>query len=114
LTANLIFQLGDELANRDYLSTQERNALFRTGVLLKSKPQQIWQENLVLDNIETVLKQKGTYHKNFQGDKISQTVTFNSQATIPLYMQYGIQGYPLTAPAMQMETIQVERNYYNL
>ncbi len=114
LTANLIFQLGDELAHRDYLSTQERNALFRTGVLLKSKPQQAWQGNLVLDTIETVLKQKGTYHKNFQGDKIPQTVSFNSQATVPLYLQYGIQAYPRTAPAMQMETIQVARNYYNL
>jgi uncharacterized protein YfaS (alpha-2-macroglobulin family) len=114
LTANLIFQLGDELAGRNYLSTQERNALFRTGVLLKSKPQQAWQGNLVLDEIMIGLKQKGTYHKNFQGDKIPQTVIFNSQATTPLYMQYGIQAYPRTAPAMQMKTIHIERNYYNL
>ncbi|MDQ7090351.1 MAG: alpha-2-macroglobulin [Methylococcales bacterium] len=114
LVAGLIFQLGDELAHRDYLSTQERNALFRTGVLLKSKPQQAWQGNLVLDASETILKQKGTYHKNFQGDKIPQTVTFNSQATLPLYMRYGVQAYPRTAPAMQMDTIQVERNYYTL
>ncbi len=114
LTAHLIFQLGDELAGRDYLSTQEKNALFRTGVVLKSKPQQAWQGNLILNDIERVLKQKGTYYKSFQGDNIPQTVTFNSQATVPLYMQYGIQAYPRTAPAMQMKTIQIARNYYNL
>ncbi len=114
LAANLIFQLGDELANRDYLSTQERNALFRTGVLLKNKPQQGWQGHLSLDERVMGLKQKGTYHKNFQGDNLPQTITFTAESIAPLYMHYGIQAYPRTAPPMQMDTIQVERNYYNL
>lgn len=113
-SADLIFQLDDELGQRDYLSTQERNALFRTGVLLKSKPQQAWQGDLVLNQTTSLLKQKGSYYQTFQADEIPQKVSFSSQAKIPLYMYYRIQAYPLNAPAMQMQTIQVERHYYNL
>ncbi|MCK4494646.1 MAG: alpha-2-macroglobulin family protein [Methylococcales bacterium] len=114
LTANLIFQLGDELAHRDYLSTQEKNALFRTGVLLKNKPQQAWQGELILNQTVRKLAQKGRYNEQFKGADIPQSVNFISSAEIPLYLQYGVQAYSRTAPRMQMDTIQIERNYYNL
>jgi uncharacterized protein YfaS (alpha-2-macroglobulin family) len=113
-TADLMLQLSDELAQRDYLSTQERNALFKTGVLLNQQPQQSWQGHLILNQVADQLTQQGSYNQSFQGHNIPKTLRFNSQTNKPLYLHYGIQAYSRQPPAMQMDTLQIERNYYNL
>ncbi|NOQ77361.1 MAG: alpha-2-macroglobulin family protein, partial [Methylococcaceae bacterium] len=64
-TKNLIFELADELNNRQYLSTQERNALFRTGIQLKDNQNTEWQGDLILNNAVTKLQQKGHYQAQF-------------------------------------------------
>ncbi|MCK4494595.1 MAG: hypothetical protein KAU26_11095, partial [Methylococcales bacterium] len=112
----LIFDLGDKLGNRDYLSTQERNALFRTGVLLHAKPQMTWQGQLTLGNNDAgqSIKQKGMYRKNFQSTTIPSTIHFSSQTNNPLYLYYQLQAYPTESPATKMDLMQIERSYYNL
>ncbi|MCK5898911.1 MAG: hypothetical protein KAG06_07555, partial [Methylococcales bacterium] len=114
--SGLIFSLSDKLGNRDYLSTQERNALFRTGVLLQGKPQATWQGQLIVGDNEVgePIKQTGTYRKNFQSDTIPTTIHFSSQTNAPLYMRYQRQAYPTESPATQMDLMQIERSYYNL
>lgn len=113
-TGGLVFQLADELATRDYLSTQERNALFRTGVLLKSQPRTQWQGELALNTAATKLAQAGHFSVGFNGNEIPSTLKFTSNSTVPLYLEYSIQGYPNKTPTMQMDLIHVERNYYNM
>ena len=113
-TKNLIFELADELNNRQYLSTQERNALFRTGIQLKNNQNTEWQADLVLNNTVTKLKQKGHYQAQFTNTKIPTTIQFNSKTKQPLYLQSTINAYPKSTPKMQMESIKVERNYYDL
>jgi uncharacterized protein YfaS (alpha-2-macroglobulin family) len=113
----LIFKLGDELGYRSYLSTQEQNALFRTGVLLQAKSQKSWQGKLVLGNnlvAENLIPKQGRYQRNFKQQSIPELINFSSEGNIPLYLQYEIQAYPKTSPPMKMEVIQIERNYYNL
>jgi len=113
-TKNLIFQLADELNNRQYLSTQERNALFRTGIQLKDNQKTEWQGDLILNKTRTKLQQKGTYQAQFINPEIPTDIQFNSKAKQPLYLQSTLSAYPKSAPKMQMESIQVERNYYDL
>jgi uncharacterized protein YfaS (alpha-2-macroglobulin family) len=112
--SDLIFQLADELAGNEYLSTQERNALFRTGVLFKTRSQSAWQGELLLNKAATKLAQNNSYNVEFTATQIPADITFNSTTATPLYLAYSIQGYPNKAPAMQIDPIQVERNYYNL
>ena len=110
----LIFQLADELNNRQYISTQERNALFRAGMQLKTKENSEWQGDLILNNVATKLQQKQDFHHQFSGTEIPQTITFNSKTNLPLYLQSTLNAYPKSAPKMKMESIKVERNYYDL
>jgi hypothetical protein len=112
--SDLVFQLADELAANQYLTTQERNALFRAGVLLKSQPQTAWQGDLMLGSTGGKISQVGGYSGSFNADSIPSVVKFTSHTTAPLYLEYSVQGYPNKAPAMQMDVITVERNYYNL
>lgn len=110
----LIYQLADELNNRQYLSTQERNALFRAGIQLKSKEKTEWQGQLILNKTAIKLQQKEPYRSQFTGSAIPETIQFSSESEQAVYMQFGINGYPETAPSMQMDNIQIERNYYDL
>lgn len=113
---NLIFQLADELNNRQYLSTQERNALFRAGMQLKSKADSEWQGDLILENTVIKLQQKDSYKAQFSGVDIPKNIQFSSsaQSAQPLYLQFGVSAYPDIAPKMQMDDIKIERNYYDL
>lgn len=112
--SDLVFQLADELAGTSYLNTQERNALFRAGMLLKNQPQTPWQGTLMLDSSVTKLAQTMSYTVNFSDFGMPSILTFNSDTALPLYLEYSVQGYPNKAPAMQMDVIHVERNYYNM
>jgi len=111
---NLVFQLADAIGNRDYLSTQERNALFRTGILLNNQPDKSWQGQLVFNETAQLLTETNNYSVNFSAEQIPQTLQFNSATPSPLYLEYSVQGYPTKAPAMDMSLIHLERNYYNL
>jgi len=77
-TKNLIFQLADELNNRQYLSTQERNALFRAGMLLKQQKNTEWQGELILDKTALKLKQKQNYIEQFSGSDIPKSIQFST------------------------------------
>ncbi len=111
---DLIFQLADQLTNRDYLSTQEQNALFKVGVLLKNQPDKTWQGQLVINKNASLITQTANYLANFIAEGIPQSVEFNSATPAPVYLDYSVQAYPNKAPPMQMDVIHVERNYYNL
>jgi len=111
---NLIFQLVDELNNRSYLSTQERNALFLTGLQLTSNENSEWQGNLILDHTQAKLQHKGSYGQMFTGLQTPRKIQFNSESKQALYLQFGINAYPKSAPKMQMHSIKIERNYYDL
>ena len=113
---NLIFQLADELTNRQYLSTQERNALFHAGLQLKNQKFTEWQGDLILNNTVSKLQQKETYSAQFTGVEIPSTIKFSANSGLkhPMYLQFGINAYPKSAPKMQMDKIKIERNYYDL
>lgn len=115
-TNELIFQLADELNNRQYLSTQERNALFRAGIQLKNQKNTEWQGQLILDSTSVKLKQKEHFKRTFIGSKIPKTIQFHSASATkaPTYLQFSTNAYPKIAPKMQMDDIKIEREYYDL
>ncbi len=112
----LIFQLAGEIHNRQYLSTQERNALFRTAIQLKTQEKKQWQGQLILEKTALKLQQKETYRAQYTGSNIPKTIQFNVDKNTkhPVYLQFALDGYPKSAPKMQMDNIVIERNYYDL
>jgi hypothetical protein len=109
----LVYRLADGLANRDYLSTQERNALFRAGLQLQGQTAQ-WQGDLLAGKAAIKLAQSSRFTTSFNGVEIPSSLKFSSSTAAPLYLEYTVQGYPNKVPAMQMGIIQLERVYYNL
>ena len=112
----LIYPLAAELSNRHYLSTQERNALFQASLALTSDDKTRWQGALILDNTTLKLHQTLPYKEQFWGDDMPRRIQFmlDPATQTPLYLQYSLSAYPTIAPKMQMDTIIMERNYYDL
>jgi uncharacterized protein YfaS (alpha-2-macroglobulin family) len=115
-TKTLIYQLADELNNRQYLSTQERNALFRAGIQIKNLNNNEWQGQLIVNNTTIKLKQKDTYSSLFIGSENPKNIQYSSPSFSkqPTYLQFITNAYPKTAPKMIMDTIKIERQYYDL
>jgi len=110
----LVFKLADELNNRNYLSTQERLALFRAAQVLVSQQQTTWQGQLLLDGSTVNLAQRNNYQNSFENSRIPQQIVLQSEYDKPLYIQAALQGYPKQAPVMRMNAIHVERQYFTL
>ncbi|BCG63706.1 MAG: hypothetical protein methR_P1434 [Methyloprofundus sp.] len=110
----LIFQLADKLGVRQYLSTQERNALFMTAIQLSTDAQSAWSAQLILTKVKQSLKQTERYQAVFKGKDIPSKVSVQSTYTQPLYLQLQLKGYLRKAPAKAMGIFTLQRDYYSL
>ncbi|MEY4768259.1 MAG: hypothetical protein RL637_898 [Pseudomonadota bacterium] len=110
----LIFQLADELAQHQYLSTQEQNALFHASLKLNQANSTLWQGQLIWNQTALTLTQTYPYRNRFNAELIPENLQFISASSQPLYIDYNVQGYPKIAPTLQMDSIHLERHYYNL
>ncbi len=115
-TQSVVFALADELNNRDYVSTQERNALFRAGVRLSANATIPWQGRLLWKDQSVNLTQTVDYQLHWQGNDIPARFEFQAAAESekPVYISLQTQGYPVKPPAEKKDDIQIERNYYDL
>ena len=110
----LIFQLAGRLKNRQYLSTQERNALFLVAVELATDKDKRWSAELLLNKTKQVLKQSKAYQQRFVAEAIPQKLSIKSTDDKTLFMQLGLKGYPKQAPEKEEDTFLTERHYYSL
>ncbi len=113
---SLIFQLADELAARQYLSTQERHALFRAGLRFLTAEKPLWQGELQLDDSKLQLKQNSDYKERFKAGDIPDNLKFTvpKESSQPVYLQFELNAYPKSASKMQMQEIKIQRHYYDL
>ncbi|MCW8928621.1 MAG: alpha-2-macroglobulin family protein [Gammaproteobacteria bacterium] len=114
----LLSNLQDELTKRQWLSTQERNALFMTGVALKSKGKKQWQAI-----ISTAIEEKKIIHEGDYKQKISQEtleymdedgIELSSLSDERLYASINIGGYTIKAPEADFSHFNINRTYYNV
>ncbi|PYC28420.1 hypothetical protein DMO17_04355 [Aquipseudomonas alcaligenes] len=109
----LLFALAEERAVQDYLSTQERNALFLAGRGLIKTPEKSWNAVLEaggqvreLSNAQPAVK--------LDGASLSEPLSLSTGFADKLYQQLTISGYPTQAPAARGNNLSIERGFYGL
>lgn len=111
---NILFKLSDALKDRDYLSTQERIALFKAGAALSVSAQDAWLGELLLGRAQQTVNGAGMYTRLFDGAQLADGLEFRSQYNKNLYAQMSIAGYPSKTPPPRLNDINVTREYYDI
>ncbi|MDO9321867.1 MAG: alpha-2-macroglobulin family protein, partial [Pseudomonas sp.] len=108
-----LFSLSDELASRPYLSTQERNALFLAGRGLLLKPESDWRAELSLAGNVRPLSNEDSGIK-LDDAALVEPLTLRNLGEDSLFQQLTISGYPVQAPAVGGENLNISREYLGM
>ncbi|MNM37891.1 hypothetical protein D3C81_486360 [compost metagenome] len=108
-----LFALSDELAANNWLSTQERNALFLAGRGLLGKPEGKWQARLdsagdirEFNNVESGMK--------LEGPLLASPLSVHNEGSETLYQQLTLSGYPRQAPTASGNGLAIRREYLGM
>ena len=110
----LSFTLAELLNKRNYLSTQERNALFLAGSSLKAFDGETWTAELILGSLQTKLNQTSSYQNNLTPKTLHNKVNIISHNTHPLLASISINGYTKEPPKESSNGLSVQRRWLNL
>lgn len=112
--AELVFKLADAAAGRDYLSTQERLALFKAGVALSNAKGKNWSGELLVGSATKALHMSEAFQRMYSGTELVDGFEFTSTHSEKLFAQLAVSGYPNKAPEPGDSGIWVERDYYDV
>ncbi|MEW6994853.1 MG2 domain-containing protein [Colwelliaceae bacterium MEBiC 14330] len=105
--------LSSLLADKKYLSTQERNALFLASISLEQGEQKTWQADLVLNKAKSTIKQAGIFAKKLSSEDLQQTLTLTNRQDEHLYINFAYQGVSKDKPQATTGELSITRDYYN-
>lgn len=108
-----LFELSDQLAASQWLSTQERNSLFLAGRDLLSKPEASWTAQLGSAG-ETRELNNGQPALKLEGPLLATPLTVRNQGSTAIYQQLTISGYPQQAPRAGGENLSIRRDYLGM
>ncbi len=112
---DLMLDLMETLRNRKWLSTQEKYALFRAGLLIEETSGRPWTGTLsVAGQAQSVTGEKGTYAFYPDMEAVTGGVRFTSAAEGYLYVNAAVSGYTKTPPARDDSLIAADRTLYDL
>lgn len=108
-----LFSLADELAGQQWLSTQERNALYLAGRTLLGKPEPSWRAALQSGSFAFELSDALPALK-LGGAELAAPLSISNQGDAALYQQLTLSGYPAKAPAAGGENLSIYREYLGM
>ena len=108
-----LFNLADELAGQQWLSTQERNALYLAGRNLLSKPEPQWRAALQSGSFAFELSDALPAIK-LEGSELAAPMSISNPGDAPLYQQLTLSGYPAKAPVASGENLSIYREYLGM
>ncbi len=110
----LMLDLETELHNRQWLSTQEKCAIFRAGFAMEDGlAGKEWKGKLNIAGKEKVLKQRGSFFARLSGEDISKGVSFISETPGFLYASAVVGGYTKTPPPKEDAQIVILRELFD-
>jgi uncharacterized protein YfaS (alpha-2-macroglobulin family) len=109
----LMLDLEEELRYRQWLSTQEKFAIFKAGIALEAQADQEWKGRLSIGGKETALRKKGPYLVSLTPEDVGTGVKFVSENKGFLYASAIVNGYTKTPPPKEDARIQVRREWYD-
>lgn len=101
------------LADKKYLSTQERNALFLASISLEQGKQKDWQAQLNFNQAESMIKKAGAYSQKLSATDLQQELTLTNGTDERLYVNFAYQGISKTKPQATTGDLTIERDYYD-
>ncbi|AYC34483.1 alpha-2-macroglobulin family protein [Pseudomonas cavernae] len=108
-----LFGLADELAGQQYLSTQERNALFLAGRGLLGQPERDWQAELWVAGQSRALSNAAPALK-LEGAALAEPLSLRNLGTEALYQRLSISGYPSSPPPASGDNLKIHRDYLGM
>ncbi len=109
----LLVDLEAELRERRWLSTQEKFALFRAGLFLRSFSDKAWQGYLAKGETSEMLDHKGALRMRPTMEEVAAGIRFTSNADGYLFASVHVSGYTKTPPPPEDEKITIRRELYD-
>jgi uncharacterized protein YfaS (alpha-2-macroglobulin family) len=108
-----LFELSDQLAATQWLSTQERNSLFLAGRGVLGKPEANWAAQLSSGNQTRELSNHQPGLK-LEGATLASPLSLQNTGSATLYQQLTISGYPQQPPVPGGENLSIRREYLGM
>ncbi|WP_145484302.1 alpha-2-macroglobulin family protein [Yersinia aldovae] len=110
--------LSDALTSRNYLSTQESNAVFLAGRTMMSGAETPWQAAIAataesLAESATVT-QNAALNQNWSAPQLTGGMQMQNRGDVALYSRVNIVGYPQQTPAPFSNNLHISRRYIGL
>ena len=110
----LSFTLAEEVNLRQYLSTQERNALFLAGLSLQAFQGKPWSASVILGAANNKLSQTSVYQQGLSSEVLQQEVTITSDNKHPLLANISVSGYGKKAPKESANGLSIQRQWLSV
>ncbi|NQY48947.1 MAG: alpha-2-macroglobulin family protein [Colwellia sp.] len=101
------------LADKKYLSTQERNALFLASISLEQGEQKDWQALLSFNQAKSTIQKSGAYTQKLSATDLQQGLSLTNNSADRLYVNFAYQGVSKTKPQATTGDLTIERDYYD-
>ena len=110
----MLLDLGNEMRDRKWYSTQEQCAIFRAGIALDLSSDKVWKGKLAVAGKETALEKKGSHVFTPSIQEVKSGVSFFSESEQMLYASAVVSGYTKTPPPKDDSRIALQRKLYDL
>jgi len=112
---DLIFNVNDEMLNKQWFSTQERFAIYRLALALDKASQPDWAVKMTSKaGLNLPIANQKTYSQWLTSQVFKDATNMNLTEGKSLFVDLQLVGYPLVAPKKQSDGISSEKHYYNL
>jgi uncharacterized protein YfaS (alpha-2-macroglobulin family) len=109
----LALDLAGMLHQRNYLSTQERNALFFAGLQLETVESSEWRGSLKIGLDQEEIQQSKRLIRLFRQKAAAKGIRLSSRNDSDLYFSALVNGYSAEPPEAVSNDMQIARNYFN-
>lgn len=106
--------LADDLHQANWLSTQERNALFLAGIALAGREDTQWLAELTLKASTVDIKRRQPLLMALDAEKINAAIEIKSLNSAPLFVNTEIVGYGKDKPQPVSEGLSITRQWFSL
>ncbi len=111
--AVFLHDLAAALADRQWLSTQERNSLVMAGAAKLAHPAGAWSADVTVGKETGAHGQKGPGRLIFTGGTSAKGFKIANTGASDLYMDLVLTGYPNTLPAPRDSHVEISRRFLN-
>jgi len=108
-----LFKLSNEIYRKNYMSTQERDAILRLALMLEEDdPQNPWSATFNQAANSEQVESYGRWNKLIRGRDTADT-SIEVSGTKKLFVSQTVVSYPLEAPKKTFQGFSIERRWYD-